>query len=96
MSEILPDLQAKHIQIHYVCAVCWSHLVCFHDGTLTRVECAKYGALHSGFHSKSYATQTREASHWDRIDAMNNLGALLGIKTTRRTPEEILKDLYGG
>jgi len=77
-----------------VCAGCWGHLIEFAEQGQSRVECAAYGAEHTGFVSKAYADTRRAESAAEAYEVKQLLQELRVIERPQpKSEQQILSEL---
>lgn len=89
---VSPEM-AEDIQRFYCCAGCWGHLNTYHaEKRMTRVVCDNCGDGR-GFVTKGFADRRRSESAGEASDVKQMLQSAGVVQYTKRSAEEILKEL---
>lgn len=96
---IVTDPEALRLKHNYVCNICWGDIVIEQsrteldkDGHLgTEVRCSNPDCSGTGFVSKNYAERRKTESHFELIEARNNLSEVLGLE--KREPKSVEQNL---
>lgn len=103
-QKYLDPGEASRVKNHYVCAVCWGHLMSFYrveEGKPPYVEvvCARaVDGKCSGttFVTKAYAERRRQESQAELWEARANLREILDLPQSGKTADELIDELFGG
>ncbi|MDI6770126.1 MAG: hypothetical protein QMD04_10695 [Anaerolineales bacterium] len=89
---------AERVARRYSCATCFGHLNIIRRAGFSEVICARKElgrCAGIGFVTKEYVERARAQSALDRSEAYWNLADTLGLARSKRSAEQIAKELGG-